>query len=278
MSEELKKEFNSYLYIGEVLIQAGLIDEIEKFICYQGGQIYRVTSDAEARAIVENYKVSAIIIDQYLPQCSGLDFMRWLHSFARIPAIVIIMNQYSQDTDTVVALEAGAADAVYIDISARELAARIHASIRKYFHGGYDPIFNKNESVSFGNSGKKTPLYYNPESRRLYFSNTSRVVLNGKEAELLVLLATKHPDYLDREKISQSIFQQSWNPNDRRIDNLISRLRKIVDDNDADSASSAIETVRNEGYRLRISIALIQVERNISLAFSNGEIKKRTLL
>lgn len=264
MSEDFVKEHSSYLYVGDALVGTGVLHELEDFLCYPfspggpGGAIFHAMSSAEARAIVENNNIVAIVVDQYLPHCTGLDFMRWLHGFVDIPAIVVVTNQSTRDTDTVVVLEAGAADAVHADISGRELAARVKACTRKYLHSVNEP--NEGRFAPESGSGKrspKIPLYFAPECRRLYFSDTSRTVLHAKEAELMTLLINKHPAYIDREEISQSIFHVTWNPNDRRIDNLISKLRKLIDPPNSGSGDSAIETVRNEGYRLRAPIALI---------------------
>lgn len=267
MSAELQKDFNSYLYIGEVLQNRGLLPELEAMLCHRGGRIHHVTRNAEARAFVENYRVSAILVDQFLPQCSGLELMRWLQSFARIPVIIIILSKALSDTETIIALEAGAADAVPEDVNPRELAARVRACIRKVFHGPAEVLQESQDSAQIYAKGSRQPLYFNAESRRVYFSDASRAVLNVKEAELLVLLGTKHPLYIDREEISQHLFQQSWNPSDRRIDNLVSRLRRVLDAWDSQGLDSVIETVRHEGYRLRLPIALIRVEQTPLLAF-----------
>ena len=110
----------------------------------------------------------------------------------------------------------------------------------------------------------------------MYFSDATRVVLNVKEADLLVLLIVKHPEYIDRETISRSLFQQSWNPSDRRIDNLVSRLRRVIDAWEAESSDSVIETVRNEGYRLRLPVVLIQGDQPPLLAFSESSERRFT--
>jgi two-component system, OmpR family, response regulator len=258
MSGDFVKEHSSYLYVGDALVGTGVLHELESSLCHPGGAVYHAISSAEARAIVENNNIVAIVVDQYLPHCTGLDFMRWLHGIVDIPAIVVVMNTSAGDTDTVVVLEAGAADAVHTSISGRELAARIKACTRKYLHAAREP----NEGRFAPDSGiskrmPKIPLYFAPECRRLYFSDTSRIVMHAKEAELMTLLITKHPSYIDREEISQAIFHVTWNPNDRRIDNLISKLRKLIDPPNSSSGDSAIETVRNEGYRLRAPIALV---------------------
>lgn len=262
MSEEFIRDYNCYLYIGDVLAESGVLQDVESFLCYRGGRVFRVSGKTEARAIVENNNITAVVVDQYLPFCSGLDFMHWLHNFVYIPTIMIVMNDGTADTETVVVLEAGAADAVRPDISARELAARINACARKYHYSnpceqmpGRHGIDARTPSL-----GDRQPLYFTPQSRRLYYSDTTRVVLHTKEAEVMALLIQKYPEFIDREEISQTIFHQSWNPNDRRIDNLISRLRKTLDAAGNESADSIIETVRNEGYRLRLPIALIPGE------------------
>lgn len=274
MSEGFVKEANCYLYIGNLLVETGALHELEKHLCYPGGSVFHTTSSTEARAIVENNNIVAIVADQYLPFCSGLEIMRWLQSFAYIPTIIVGKKSTprDEDTETVVALEAGAADAVDADISARELAARVKACTRKYLHLASEPNLGTYRPDS-GTARRtvKTPLYFAPECRRLYFSDTTRVVLHAKEAELMTLLIGKHPAFIDREEISQSIFHMTWNPSDRRIDNLISKLRKIVDTANSENGDSIIETVRNEGYRLRVPIALIPGGTNMSYVRSRGD-------
>jgi DNA-binding response OmpR family regulator len=278
MSEEFVRELNCYLYIGEILVETGVLHDLERYLCYPGGTVFHATSNTEARAIVENNNIVAIVVDQYLPFCSGLEFMRWLHSFAYIPTIVVVKNKSDSDadTETVVVLEAGAADAVDSDISARELAARVKACTRKYLHSASEPSGGHYVPDSgIGRRMPKMPLYFAPECRRLYFSDTSRTVLHAKEAELMTLLINKHPAFIDREEISQNIFHVTWNPNDRRIDNLISKLRKIIDATHSEGGDSVIETVRNEGYRLRSPIALIPGGNNMNFMHNRSGIMPR---
>jgi DNA-binding response OmpR family regulator len=279
MSEEFVKEPNCYLYIGEILVETGVLHDLENYLCYPGGTVFHTTSSTEARAIVENNNIVAIVVDQYLPFCSGLELMRWLQRFAYIPTIIIGKRKsQDEDTETVVALEAGAADAVDADISARELAARVKACTRKYLHAASEPsIGTYVPDAGMGRRTAKMPLYFAPECRRLYFSDTTRAVLHAKEAELMTLLINKHPAFIDREEISQNIFHVTWNPNDRRIDNLISKLRKIVDATHSEGGDSIIETVRNEGYRLRSPIALIAGSNNMNYVRNHADSMPRRI-
>lgn len=274
MSEGFVNEAACYLYIGQLLVETGVLHELESYLCYPDGTVFHSTNSTEARAIVENNNIVAIVVDQYLPFCSGLEFMRWLHGFAYIPTIIVVRKQAAQDqdTETVVALEAGAADAVDADISARELAARIKARTRKFLHPVSEPSMENFPEAGSSRRKTRVPLYFAPECRRLYFSDTTRAVLHAKEAELMSLLIAKYPAFIDREEISQNIFHVTWNPNDRRIDNLISKLRKIVDTLHSESGDSIIETVRNEGYRLRSPIAFIPGSSNVNCAHQPGDI------
>lgn len=163
------------------------------------------------------------------------------------------------------ALEAGAADAVVPDISARELAARIHACTRKYIL----PAAEFGENAAQGQVRSTPvrpgyPLYFSPHSHKLYYADSSKVVLSGKEAALLELLIRHYPEFVSREQISSQIYHRSWNPNDRSVDNLVSRLRRSIDAREAEPGDSIIETLRNEGYRLRSAIGLLPAEQRLS--------------
>lgn len=251
------QEFDSYLYVGECLQDGGMLREVEKHVCFKGGRIHQARNLSEARAIIENKSIRAVLIDQYLSSGNGIDMMLWMQNICSLPYIVVIMNK--SVVDVIVALEAGAADAVYAHISARELAARIRASTRKVDSASALPALGSQGERIPGSAGARVPLYFTLNTRRLYFSDTSRIVLHGKEGELLALLIERHPAYINREEISVLIFNRNWHPSDRSIDNLMSRLRKVIDCNE----ESVIETIRNEGYRLRQPIGLVDAEQGL---------------
>lgn len=256
------QETENFLYLGENL-PASILAQTEKHLCHKNGKFFQTSSHTEARAFIENNRPRTVLVDQYLSSCSGIDFMRWMYNFSSIPAIIVIFENEIYEIESVIALEAGATDAIRTTISARELAARIKACTRKYFYGNSGLSLNEytSDSTTIPSTSKK-PLYFTPQTKRLYFSDSSRTMLHGKEADLLSLLIVKYPSYVNRNEISENIFQREWHPNDRSIDNLISRLRKIVDYSEVNCSDSIIETVRNEGYKLRSPIALLPIDQN----------------
>ncbi len=262
MLDYLVEDFDGYLYIGHCLLETNVLQETEQYISFKHGRIYQALSHVEARVILENKKISTVIVDQYLSSGSGIDVMRWVHGLFDMPVILVIMSKLT--VDVIVALEAGADDAVFPDISARELVARVSAAARK--HGerllaGGDDMHGRHEIPHA--VAHRTPLYFAPEKKRLYFSDSKRINLHGKESDLLEMLIKRYPGYLHREEISKAIFDRTWNPSDRGIDNLVSRLRKVIDSQDTDHGESFIETVRNEGYRLREPIVIMSMESGI---------------
>lgn len=255
----------SYLYVGDALANRDMLRQLENLLCYKGGRIHTARTHTDARIVLENANIRTVLIDQYLDQGSGIDFMRWVHSVAAVPAIIVVLATESISIEAIVALEAGASDAVPVHIPARELAARIHACTRKYSL----PAFEISESTQASHtratqSQHHNPLYFSPHNHNLYFADSSKAVLSNKESALLELLVRHYPGHVTREQISVEIYHRSWNPNDRSVDNLVSRLRKSIDARECEPGDSAIETLRNEGYRLRSTIGLLPAEQSLS--------------
>ncbi len=73
-------------------------------------------------------------------------------------------------------------------------------------------------------------------------------MLTRGEFELLQMLLRHRGTVLSRERLAPAVSHRSWDPNDRSIDVLISRLREKIED-DA-RQPERILTVRGEGYLL----------------------------
>lgn len=67
-----------------------------------------------------------------------------------------------------------------------------------------------------------------------------------QEYKLLYIFADRQFEVLSREEISGRIFSKTWDYEDRSVDNLVAKLRKIIEPDR--KFPSYIKTVRNEGY------------------------------
>src|ERR1700740_856884 len=79
------------------------------------------------RALNGNYLV--IVLDGMLPGMSGFDVLRRIRATSRIP--VLLLTARGEDVDRIVGLEIGADDYLAKPFNPRELAARIHAVLRR---------------------------------------------------------------------------------------------------------------------------------------------------
>ena len=72
------------------------------------------------------------------------------------------------------------------------------------------------------------------------------VYLTSKEFKLLLLFITSSRKVLSRTRILDHLADSEWNPDDRRIDVLVGKLRKKIE---ADPDQPIlVKTIRGEGY------------------------------
>lgn len=75
-------------------------------------------------------KPDLIILDLGLPDGDGLDFIRDLRQWSSIP--VIVLSARSEESDKVLALDAGADDYLSKPFGVAELLARVRVSLRRH--------------------------------------------------------------------------------------------------------------------------------------------------
>ena len=78
--------------------------------------------------VVAKFSPDLIILDLGLPDIDGLDVVRQLREWSKVP--VIILSVKEQETDKITALDAGADDYVTKPFAMGELLARIRAAMR----------------------------------------------------------------------------------------------------------------------------------------------------
>jgi two-component system KDP operon response regulator KdpE len=84
----------------------------------------------------------AVVLDMGLPDMSGLDVLRQLREWSRVP--VLVLTVLAAETDKVAALDAGADDYLTKPFGAAELNARLRAILRRA------PSENEPAIVAFG--------------------------------------------------------------------------------------------------------------------------------
>lgn len=197
----------------------------------------RVSASSEIAKTHSPAYFDVYVIDVMLPGEDGLSFCRWLRETSQVP--IIILSAVKGDTDRIIGLELGADDYLEKPFNPRELLARMNALLRR----SKGPVQRKAPTgqVRFAD----WCLDYTRQ--KLHSPAGLLVPLSSTEYRLITALVGAFPDPLSREVIGREIFGVELGPEDRRVDILVSRLRKKLFA--ADDEADFIKTVRNRGYQ-----------------------------
>jgi len=173
-----------------------------------------------------------ILLDLMLPGISGLDVLRAVRRVSDVP--VIVVSAKGAEVDIVSALELGADDYVTKPYSARELVARIRATLRRAATAAPGEILTAGTAV------------LDLAARRLRLAGEEQD-LPKKEFEVLYLLMQRPGRVVPREEFLDEVWGFAATDETRSLDQHVRRLRRRLE---ADPAGPQIEAVRGVGYRL----------------------------
>jgi two-component system response regulator RegX3 len=189
----------------------------------------------EALELTERALPDLVLLDVMLPDGSGYDVCLRLRERSRVP--IIMLTARGEETDRVVGLELGADDYVVKPFSARELAARIRAVLRRADAGA--PA-DRQGPLEVG------PLRLDPDRRSASLAGDG-LELTRKEFELLELLLREAGNVVSRERLIDEVWDVNWFGSTKTLDVHVSSLRRKLGDDSADPRF--IHTVRGVGFR-----------------------------
>jgi two-component system, OmpR family, response regulator RegX3 len=191
----------------------------------------REALDASRRSLPD-----LVLLDVMLPDGSGYDVARTLREHSDVP--IIMLTARGEETDRIVGLELGADDYIVKPFSAREVAARIRAVLRRT--GGTGRAAEREGPLAAG------PLSLDP-GRRTATHEGQELDLTRKEFELLELLMREAGSVVSRERLIDEVWDVNWFGSTKTLDVHISSLRRKLGDDSA--APRFIHTVRGVGFR-----------------------------
>ena len=169
-----------------------------------------------------------IVLDIGLPGMDGYAILDRV-SAERPDLPVIVLTARDSVTDTVAALEGGAADYMSKPFRFGELLARIRLRLRRHGEAHED-------EVTVG-------LLRLDLRRRRVFVNQDEVELSAREFALAEVLMRNRGQVLSREQLLSLVWGYDFDPGSNIVDVYVGYLRKKL-------GSTAIVTVRGMGYRL----------------------------
>ena len=198
-----------------------------------GAEVLTAAGLIDARGILRAVAPVAAVVDIGLEDSNSLDLVAELAM--RMLVVVITGNR-----DLALlrgGLHLGAADVVFKPFDAAELVVRVMARLEARGSG----------ARALG-SNAAACLELAP-ARMLHCSRADRRErLSQREFEALGLLLAANGQPVTRETLSREIYDEPWDPVSRRVDALMSRLRRKLQCELCD-AQRALNTVHNVGYR-----------------------------
>lgn len=199
---------------------------------------------AAARRILDRQRIDLVVLDIMMPGEDGLSLCRSLREGGDTP--VILLTAMDEDADRIVGLEIGADDYVTKPFNPRELLARIKAVLRR-FHALPPGDFTALPGiVQFGS------WRFDPQRRELTGEDDVVTPLSTGEFRILSAFLAHPGVVLSRDRLLDLTQGRGAAPFDRSIDNLVSRLRRKIEQDPKNPA--LIKTVWGGGYVLAAQV------------------------
>jgi DNA-binding response OmpR family regulator len=176
----------------------------------------------------------AIVLDVMLPGFDGLEVCRRIQAERPVP--VLMLTARDDETDLLVGLAVGADDYMVKPFSMRELAARVHALLRRAARSAATPVTEP--MLRFGD------LEINQSERRVLRAGVEKH-LTPTEFDLLVHLAAHPRTVLPRERLLADVWGWADASGTRTVDSHIKGLRRKL-------GPDLIRTVHGVGYALEV--------------------------
>jgi len=198
-----------------------------------GHRVRSATSIAQALDELTTAPPDVVILDLGLPDGDGLDLCRMIRE--RSSAYVLMLTGRDRESDKLMGFRQGADDYVTKPFSARELAARVEALLRR-------PRADAPSSSLrvFGD------LVINPAAREVTVDGVV-ADLTRIEFDLLDTMSANPKVVYSRQQLLDHVWGPGWFGDDHVVDVHIANLRKKID---LPEAKSWVRTVRGVGYSM----------------------------
>ena len=141
-----------------------------------------------------------VILDLGLPDADGMNFLREIRKTSAVP--VIVLSARSDESDKVIALDAGANDYITKPFGSAELVARVRSALR-------NSRYSSEEGRLPGGKFKSDGLVIDYDSRRVFIDETE-IKLTQTEYNIIALLS----EHSGKVMTYAAIIKGIWGYND----------------------------------------------------------------
>jgi DNA-binding response OmpR family regulator len=197
-------------------------------------QAYAVDVAGDGRTAVfraQTTDYDAVILDLILPKLDGLGVCQKLRT-AGLSVPILMLTARGEVQSRIAGLDSGADDYLTKPFDFNELLARLRAVIRR---GVRPPLPDRLRAGS---------IELDTRSKEVT-KDGQKVRLTAREYSLLEYFVRHPRQVVGRAEIAEHVWDGSYDPFSNVIDVYVQRLRRKMDDTDAESV---IRTRRGEGY------------------------------
>jgi DNA-binding response OmpR family regulator len=201
----------------------------------EGFDVDMAADGPAAVAASRRVRPDLVVLDVMLPGFDGLEVCRRIQAERPVP--VIMLTARGDETDLLVGLAVGADDYLTKPFSLRELAARVHALLRRMEKlarpdGDEPPVVLGDLEINFA-------------ERRVRRAGVE-IHLTPTEFDLLSHLASRPRTVLPRERLLADVWGWSDASGTRTVDSHVKALRRKL-------GADVIRTVHGVGYALEVA-------------------------
>ncbi|HNX49112.1 MAG TPA: response regulator [Thermoanaerobaculaceae bacterium] len=201
-----------------------------------GFRVEEATSATDAMAGLVNHPPDLVLLDLGLPDRDGLDLLRELRGWSRVP--VIVLSARDREHDKVVALDAGADDYLSKPFGIAELRARMRVALR---HAAATGAEGAATTFAVGD------LVVDLAARRVIIAGREPH-LTPHEFKLLSLLVKNAGKVLTHRQLLHEVWGPEYGDENHYVRVYMAQLRRKIE---ADPARPRyIRTEPGVGYRL----------------------------
>jgi two-component system, OmpR family, manganese sensing response regulator len=208
------------------------LEPLQTVLSKSGHIVDGVADGKIAQHLIFEKEYDLLILDWLLPHVSGVELCQQYRQAGKT-APVLLLTAKDAVTDKVTGLDVGADDYVVKPINPMELLARVRALGRR------SPLWQ-------GDTIQLADLQLHLTTLTLERQN-HKVVLSGREFQLMEYLMRHPKQVLSRDQIEQSLWEWDTMPESKAVATLVHRVRQRLQ---AVGAEDWLRTVYGMGYQL----------------------------
>ena len=208
-----------------------LVDLLREFLATEGFTVDAAYDYASGLASALDGEYELVVLDVMLPGRSGLELLKTLRASSKVP--LLLLSAVGETVDRIIGLQIGADDYLAKPFEPREVAARIHAILRR-----------TRDIPTKGGSDIKVGDVALSVSRRVVSRAEIPIELTAVEFNVLECLLRNAGSIVTRETLAERALGRPLAPFDRSVDVHVHNLRKKI----SATPDERIKTIRGSGY------------------------------